>query len=52
MRRLRWFLALLIVLAVGYAVAATITLVFFPVESDERAPTIVTVTKTITLDQP
>ena len=35
----------------AYAVAAAISLVFFPAETDDAAPTPVTVTKTVTVDR-
>jgi len=52
--RARWIrrlIGLLIILVVGYAVAAVVSLVFFPV-SDDPPPTPVTVSSTITPSQP
>lgn len=43
---------MLLVVAIGWAVAATVSLLFFPIESDEPPPGTVTVTETITLSQP
>ena len=50
--RRRWILGGLLVLVLGWAIAATISLVFFPIESTEPPPTPVTVETTITVDQP
>lgn len=47
----RWIVGLVAVLVLGYAVAATVVLVFFPAERDESAPTPVTVTRTVTLER-
>jgi len=53
--RARWIrrlVGLLIILVIGYAVATVVSLVFFPVESDDPPPTPVTVSSTITPSQP
>ncbi len=51
-RWVRWFVGLVVVLVVGYAVAAVVSLLFFPVEPDGPQPTPVTVSTTLTLTQP
>jgi hypothetical protein len=48
----RWIVGLLIVGVLGYAVAATVVFVFLPSESDQLAPTPVTVTTTIIPEHP
>ena len=48
----RRIVGLAVILAVGYALAVVVANVVFPAESAEPAPTPVTVSTTITLNQP
>lgn len=49
-RNRRVIVGVVTLLVVVYAVGATISLVFFPIESDEAPPETVTVTESITLE--
>jgi hypothetical protein len=45
-------IGLAILVVAGYIVASAISLLFFPIESDEPPPETVTVTRTVTLPPP